>query len=457
MLYILAFITYAIIGSAIAIYARRGIRTQEDYYIGGRRVSGVVSALTYAATTYSAFMMVGLVGLSYSSGVGALGFELFYLVGTLLLLSYYAPKVWKLGRENGFITPGDMIADRYGSLVAKIMALIVSIALIPYISIQLIGVALIIEKNSGISFINGVFLSAILIALWAFLGGLRGVAWTDALQGVFMLILAISAVFWVYTFGFGQATFLDEVPRLKNLLFVPNEIWTPFRFVSLTVPWFFFALTNPQVFQRLYIPKSEVALRRMVILFGFFGLIYTILVTFLGLELRVLTEIGSFPLVKDRDAVTPTLIALMPPSLGVLLSLSIFAAAITTANSIVLTLASMISRDLFGSERIVTGKALILLLTLAITIFAIFRPGYIVELSVLSSTLLLCQLPLIFGVFHWKIGRRVSGSLALVLGFLTAIVLFSLKINPLGIPASLWVFAVSFAVFFVAAKLESYF
>jgi SSS family solute:Na+ symporter len=347
-----------------------------------------------------------------------------------------------------------MIAERYGDLVAKIMALIVSIALIPYISIQLIGVALIIEKNSGISFINGVFLSAILIALWAFLGGLRGVAWTDALQGVFMLILAISAVFWVYAFGFSQITFLNEVPKLKDLLFVPNEIWTPFRFVSLTVPWFFFALTNPQVFQRLYIPKSEIALRRMVILFGLFGLIYTILVTFLGLELRVLTEIGSFPPVKDRDAVTPTLIALMPAGLGVLLSLSIFAAAITTANSIVLTLASMISRDLFGSEKIVTGKALILLLTLAITIFAILRPGYIVELSVLSSTLLLCQLPLIFGVFHWKIGRKISGSLTLVAGFLAALTLFSLKINPLGIPASLWVFAVSFVVFFVAAKLE---
>lgn len=53
----------------------------------------MVSALTYSATTYSAFMMVGLVELSYASGVGALGFELFYLVGTLFLLSYYAPKV----------------------------------------------------------------------------------------------------------------------------------------------------------------------------------------------------------------------------------------------------------------------------------------------------------------------------------------------------------------------------
>ncbi len=169
--FLYAFIAYTVIGTAIALMAMRGLRTQEEYYIAGRRVSGVISALTYAATTYSAFMMVGLVGLSYASGVGALGFELFYLVGTLFLLSYYAPKVWDMAREKGYITPGDMIAERYGSDVAKLMAVIVSVALIPYISVQLIGVSLILSQTGAMSFEAGIVASAILIALWALLGG----------------------------------------------------------------------------------------------------------------------------------------------------------------------------------------------------------------------------------------------------------------------------------------------
>jgi SSS family solute:Na+ symporter len=452
--FIYAFAFYAVVGTAIALVAMRGIRDQEDYYIGGRRISGVVSALTYAATTYSAFMMVGLVGLTYASGVGAFGFELFYLVGTLLLLSYYAPKVWSYGKERGYITPGDIVADRYGKPVARIMAIVVAVALIPYISVQLIGVSLILEKNSGLSFSGGVLLSAFLIAFWAFLGGLRGVAWTDAFQGVFMLLLAVSTVIWVYNYGFSESSFFQELPKLGELLVVPNKIWTPMRFISLTVPWFFFALTNPQVFQRLYIPKDGVALRRMVILFGAFGLIYTILVTFLGLELRVLSEIGIFPGVKDRDAVTPALLGMMPAWLGVAVSLSIFAAAITTANSIVLTLSSMISRDLFDSKSLYAGKLMIVLLTTAIAVFALQRPGYIVELSVLSSTLLLCQLPLIFGVFHWKAGKELSAGLTLIAGFTLAILLYFTKANPLGIPASIWVLTVSFAVFFVSSKME---
>ncbi|AGK61205.1 Na+/proline symporter [Archaeoglobus sulfaticallidus PM70-1] len=452
MIFLIAFIAYAIIGTAIAIIARKGIRSQEDYYLGGRRIGGIVSALTYSATTYSAFMMVGLVGLTYASGVGSLGFELFYLVGTLFLLSYYAPKIWKLGKERAYITPGDMMVDRYGKLVPKIMAVIVSIALIPYISVQLIGVSLIIEKNSTISFTHAILASAFLIAFWAFLGGLRGVAWTDAIQGVFMLIMAVSAVMWAFSMLNG--TFFGEISRIGDLLIVPNKIWTPERFIALTVPWFFFALTNPQVFQRIYVPRDERALKKMVILFGTFGLIYTILVTFLGLELRVMTEIGSFPLLKDRDAVTPTFLGIMPPSLAVLISLSIFAAAITTANSIVLTLASMISRDLLGSNRINTGQILIVVLTIAITLFSIQRPGYIVNLAVLSSTLLLCQLPLILGVFHWKSGGEKAAISTLIVGFATAILLFYMKLNPLGIPASVWTLVISFATFFAVASVE---
>ncbi|MEM1579137.1 MAG: sodium:solute symporter family protein, partial [Archaeoglobaceae archaeon] len=144
---IYALAAYLVLGSIIALFAKKKIISDEDYYIGGRNVSGLISALTYAATTYSAFMMIGLVGLTFLHGVGALGFELFYFVGTLLLLSYYAPKIWKMGKEKGFVTPGDLMAARYGEIIAKIMAILVAVALIPYTSIQLVGISLLISEQ----------------------------------------------------------------------------------------------------------------------------------------------------------------------------------------------------------------------------------------------------------------------------------------------------------------------
>lgn len=444
-----ALLLYLLLGTLVAIYAMQRVRSDEDYYIGGRKLSGVVSALTYAATTYSAFMMIGLVGLSYISGVGALGFELFYLVGTIMLLSYYAPKIWSLGKEKGLVTPGDLLAIRYGKRSAKVLAVLVAIALIPYTSLQLIGISLLLSKEIG--FETGIILSATITALWAFLGGLRSVAWTDAIFGVFMLLTAIMATIYATTllpsFDFSE---------LGELLYVPNSFWSYERFVSYTLPWFFFALTNPQVVQRIFIPKDESSLKKMVLLFGFFGLVYTLFVTFLGLQLRLLTEFGAFPKITDRDLVTPKFLEIMPKELSVAVALGIFAAAITTANSIVLTLASMFSRDVVKTRSILVGRIFVVAITIAIAIFAIHRPAYIVDLAVMSSTILLCQLPLIFGIFHWKRGADVSAIATLLLGFATAVTLYYTKAT-FGVPMGVWVITVSFATFFVASTVEKKF
>ncbi|TDA27913.1 MAG: sodium:solute symporter family protein, partial [Archaeoglobi archaeon] len=441
---------YALIGTAIAILAKKRVSSDEEYFVAGRNVGGIVAALTYAATTYSAFMMVGLVGLTYIYGVGALGFELYYLVGTLLLLSYYAPKIWKLGKERGFVTPGDLIADRYGKNAARILALLVSIALIPYTSIQFVGISFLL--GNSMSFEAGVILSAVITALWALLGGFRSVAWTDAVFGIFMLSMALAAV--ISAFSMNPAP--GDFSRLGELLYVPNSFWTPVTFISYTLPWFFFALTNPQVVQRIFVPKDEKSLRRMVVLFGLFGLIYTILVTLFGLQLRLLSEAGEFPNVTNRDLVTPTFLGLIPEWLGVLIALSIFAAAITTANSIVLTLSSMFTRDLLKSRSVLAGRLFVAAITAAVAVFAIQKPSYIVDLAVMSSTILLCQLPLILGVIHFKAGGSLSAGLTLLAGFSTAIALYYTKLT-LGIPVSVWVLIVSFAVFFVAAILEKRF
>jgi len=443
---ILVFV-YAIVGTAIAIYSRAA-KSQEDYFIAGRRVSGIISALTYAATTYSAFMMVGLVGLTYLSGVGAAGFELMYLIGTLFLLSYYAPKIWKVGKIYGIVSPAEFLKLKYGEVTAKLAALIALIALIPYTSAQLIGVALILE-NAGIEFIHGIAISAILIALWAYIGGLRSVAWTDAVQGLIMILSAILVVLLVT-----NMTDFSRIYELNGLLIVPNEFWSYKRFLAFVTPWFFFALTNPQVFQRLFIPKSERDLKRMVIYFGTFGLIYTVLVTVLGLELRLLTEIGKFPFVSDRDKVTPTLLSMIPTWISFLVALSILAAAVTTANSIILSLSSMVSRDLVKERGIIVGRLSVLILTIVVAIFACKRVSYIVELSVLSSTILLCQLPLIIGYFHWNRGGRITGVLTLLVGFITSIALWNFKVSPLGIPASVFTLISVVVVYVTAAVAE---
>ncbi|MFW6071075.1 MAG: sodium:solute symporter family transporter, partial [Candidatus Bipolaricaulota bacterium] len=102
------------IALGIAYMARRGLgEGVREYFLGGRRLGGFVSGMSYSATTYSAFMLVGLVGLTYESGVGALGFEMTYLMFTVLLLSVFAPRFWLAGNKYDFLTPAELLSSRY--------------------------------------------------------------------------------------------------------------------------------------------------------------------------------------------------------------------------------------------------------------------------------------------------------------------------------------------------------
>ena len=433
---------YIVIGSIIVYFvSRKKNQTQEDYFVGSGSIGWVVTALTYAATTYSAFMMVGLVGMSYGTGVGALIFEMAYLVATVLILVFYGRKIWRLGRERGLVSPMEMFSERYGKVTEGLGALVAFIALVPYASVQVIGLALVFG-NYGIGFFGGVVIASVIIFAWAFMGGLRGVAITDALQGLFMMAVAIAALYWSGKEfgGFELSTF-------------PNQVWTPLFFINLTLPWCFFALTNPQVVQRLFIIEKESGIRKMIILFAVFGFLYTMIVTYIGFAAKQGSLQGLFPVLADRDMVTVELLGMMGSLLSLPLALSIIFASVSTSNSIILTLSSMVTRDVFRARRsMVVGRLVTTLMTLLIFLFSLTRPNYLVELSVMSSRILLVFVPLYAGLFHWKRGGVCAGVFTLLGGALLAV----LSNYFLGAYASVLTFVGVFVLYGLGAVCDGF-
>lgn len=433
---------YVIIGSVIVLFVARKKQTQEEYFIGGRRVHWIVTALTYAATTYSAFMMVGLVGMAYGTGVGAMIFELVYLFATVVILVMYGKRIWHLGKEKGYVSPMEMFADRYGKVTEALGAIVAFVALVPYASVQVIGLALVFG-NYGIGFIAGVTIASVIIFIWAFMGGLRGVALTDALQGLFMMIVAIAVLAWT-----GR-----EFNGIEMSTF-PNQVWTPLFFINITLPWAFFALTNPQVVQRLFIIKEPAGIKKMIILFASFGAVYTVIVTVIGFAAKSGTLDGILPVIQDRDTVIVHLMGSMGAVLALPLGLSIIFASVSTSNSIILTLASMMTRDVFRMRKnMVIGRIFTFLMTLIVFLFSLLRPDYLVELSVASSRILLVFLPLYIGLFHWKRGGMCAGVFTVVGGAALAIL-----VNVLGLSlGSIYTFFGVFILFFLGALCDRFF
>ena len=455
---------YIVTSVVVATWSRSGsTSSMSDYFIGGRSMGGLVSALSYSATTYSAFMMVGLAGLTYKGGVGALGFEIVYFAG-VSLVAIFGPRFWAVGRKYGFVTPSEMLGARYGSRWVAMAAAVAScIFLVPYCAVQLAGVGYLLSgmSDGAISFGVGIVVATILAIAFSYIAGIRSVMWTDSLQAVVMIVASVAVVGFVVSELGGLSGLFDAV-EAKNakMLTVPGPgLFSFTTFLGLTIPWFFFAISNPQVSQRLYMPATLGAMRRMLLIFLVFGFIYTIVSVLWGFSAFV-----AFPDLENADLATSTLLAsdLVPPVLGVIVMIGILAAAVSTIDSILLTLSSMVARDVYANvasrnddqRQLMIGKIVIPLISLVALGFAAMQFSLIAVLAVAASTGLVVIVPSIVGAFFWK-GGTAAGALASIIGggafvivmYLTGNSLWGLNAGILGLPVS--------AILFVVASLAT--
>lgn len=441
----------------IAWAARRGMgHGASEFFIGGRRTRGFISGMTYAATTYSAFMLVGLVGLTYRSGVGALGFEMTYLIFTVFFLLVFGPRFWVAGKRYDFITPPELLGGRYESKPVAVAAAVISfVMLIPYSAVQLIGAGLLVEGLTGgqLPFIVGVIVMAVLSGITAIWAGMRSVSWTDAFQAIAMILTSVIALLFVFfRFFDGPVEFFRTITVTRPDLL--EFTWSPALFVGITLPWAFFALTNPQVSQRLFIPDKVSSMRRMILYFAFFGFLYTIISTLFGFA-----STQVVPGLENADRAMPELLARMPTALGLIIFIGIFAAASSTLGSIVLTLSSLFSRDVVRNirpniseraEEVIARVAMVVLLVICIG-FASLQLGLIAVLSSMASGGLLVMAPAIIGAFYWRKATAAGAFVSMVVGAVLTGALYITGWYPLGWWPSVWGGAVTTVLFVVVS------
>ena len=428
-----------------------------EYFIANRTIGGFISAMTYSATTYSAFMMVGLVGMTYSVGISAMGFELSYLMGTLLLLVLFAPYFWAIAKEYNCISPAELLSKLYQSkLLGGITALFSMFMLIPYMSVQFTGIGYLLETLTGIPYKMGVFLTLIIILVFTLWAGMRSVAWTDALQSIIMLISSILFLYYILNHFFGGiGQFFLVIQKEHSELLAANKM--PYQnFLGLTIPWLFFALTNPQVAQRMFIPKDKKSLKIMITGFAFFGFLYTLIVIHLGLAARHI-----LPGITNTDMITPLILEKVPALLALLVFVGIVAASVSTVNSIILTLSSMCTVDLYchlfkagEKSQLLFGKIMVPVIALLAFFFSLGKFGIIVELSVMSSAGLLALVPSYFGIF-WPKRDLIAALLSISVGGLTTITMYFIGYYPFGVWPGVWCIIISGIIFVVVSEIRA--
>ena len=248
-------------------YAARKRRTGEslsEFYLAGRQLSGPVLLLTLYATQYSGNTLIGYPGEAYRLGfswVMSVGFMMAIIVAYL----FFAPQLHHLAKRHGFVTPGDWLTYRFGSPTLTLVANVLLVAAISnYLLAQLVAMGHITAGLSGgaVPYWVGVVLLTLVVLVYETVGGMRAVAWTDALQGV-MLAVGLTGLL------VAAAPTPDHLAAVTTWIATqaPEKVSVPGWDVCRN--WFstlaligFSGAVYPHAIQRIYAARDSTALKR---------------------------------------------------------------------------------------------------------------------------------------------------------------------------------------------------
>lgn len=165
-------------------------RTTSDFFIAGRRLSLWLFILAATATSFSGWTFMGHPGLVYRDGF-SYAYAAFYTITIPLSGVFFLKRQWMLGKRFGYVTPGEMLADYFRSDAIRFLTVIVALLFsIPYVGIQFgaSGYLFSVLTDDLINQELGMWLLALVMLTYLVTGGLRAVAYVDALQCVLMTV-----------------------------------------------------------------------------------------------------------------------------------------------------------------------------------------------------------------------------------------------------------------------------
>lgn len=216
MAFAISFVVYTLAILVVGLVtARRGVGTDEDYYLGGRTLGPWLAALSASASAESGWVTLGLVGLAFSNGYSAYWIMPGCLIGFAVNWFVVAPRLRRQSGALGAITIPDYFARRFaeGIPVLRIMSVVVIlVAMCLYVAAQFAAAgeafdAAFPSVGESISMTNGgyrtgVLIGAAVVLVYTVLGGFRASCWTDAVQALVMVgVLFVFPVWMLATTG----------------------------------------------------------------------------------------------------------------------------------------------------------------------------------------------------------------------------------------------------------------
>lgn len=207
----LAIAVYLIAMLGVGVWFAKKNNSVDDFYLGGRKLGPFVTAMSAEASDMSSWLLMGLPGVAYLSGLAEASWTAIGLaVGTYLNWLIVARRIRRYSNHLDAITVPQFFSQRWGddrNLLSAIAAVVIIIFFIPYLASGFSACGKLFASLFGTSYMTAMLISAAVIVIYTVMGGFLAASFTDLIQSIIMTV----ALIVVLSFGVAQAGGLDAV------------------------------------------------------------------------------------------------------------------------------------------------------------------------------------------------------------------------------------------------------
>ena len=470
---ILIFITYLVILIGIVAYSAKRSKTNSDFVLGGKKISGISLALSERATGESAWLLLGLTGLAYSEGMAAIWVAIGCVSGILFLWTFLAQPLQNLTEKAGALTVPGLLSSKFQNTNKSfgiLSSIIIIFFFILYIAAQFSGAGKIFNDTFNVDPFWGMVIGSVLVTIYTMLGGFITVVATDAFQAILMVVtcvvLPIIALQVAAAYNINIAETIKHANYTLQLNSANTQKATGWLMILNGLSWAFGYTGQPQLLVRMMAMRNKKEAQQskwVAIFWTILSYCGAFMIGIIGYKLVLAGALGDAAAIiaNDSEKIMPLMVmTLLNPILaGILLSGAV-SAMMSTASSQLMVVSSSMTEDFYyhiSKKKIPEKRMLFLnkLLTLVVGLI-----GFLLAITMEDTVYGLVSYawsgigasfgPAIVLLIFWKRLSRAGVFASLITGTFSAVIWKTWLLEPTGISERLasYLLSFSFAILF---------
>ena len=435
---LVTFVAYLILILFLGIKAYRRTHSLNDYILGGRKLGAVVTALSVGASDMSGWLLLGLPGAIYLSGLSEIWIGIGLVLGAYCNWLFVSKRLRIYSQHaNNSLTLPDYFENRFNDttrVLRLVSAFVILLFFTFYTASGLVGGAILFENSFGLQYSTALISGGLIIVGYTFIGGFLAVAWTDAVQAVLMFFALLVAPTVVILNSGGTDVVWQQMQAVNPQSTELFSNMTLIGFLSL-IAWGLGYFGQPHILARFMAvenPQKLVAARRI-------AMVWMVLVLF-GSVATGLAGIAYFadnPLENPETVFIALSQQLFNPWIAGIITAAILSAIMSTVDSQLLVSSSVISEDFYRvfvrpqaseKELLMVSRGAVIAIALLAMVIASDRESRVLDLvSYAWAGFGAAFGPVIVFSLFWRKMTAASAIAGMIVGAVTVVVWSNLK------------------------------